>query len=384
MRLALVTETYPPEVNGVAMSVERLGSALRRSGHEVELIRPRQRGESRASSESEWRTPGLPIPMYPELRIGLPVVLGLRERWRRNRPDLVHVATEGPLGWAALRAARSAGLPVTSDFRTDFEKYSEHYGLGFGKSIVGGYLRNFHNSSDRTFVPTPQLRGRLASQGYRSLEVIGRGVDSQLYTPARRSNVLRRSWGVDSDAPVALYVGRLAKEKNVPLALRAFAAMKACDPSARLVLVGDGPEGPRLQRSMPQGIFAGRKTGVDLAQHYASADVFLFPSLTDTFGNVTLEALASGLAVVAFRAGAAAVHIDDCVNGVLADPADEQDFIAGACAAVKQRAQMHPLRAAARRTAEASSWGKVADRFEACLLDVLRSHETPFFRPCTA
>jgi glycosyltransferase involved in cell wall biosynthesis len=373
MRLAFVTETYPPELNGAAMSVGRMVHGLRARGHEIELIRPRQSSEQACANLDEYRTPGLPIPMYRELRIGLPMVRTLATRWLERPPDMVHVATEGPLGWAAMRAARIAGLPVTSDFRTDFERYCSHYGWGWFSQIVAGYLRHFHKRTDCTFVPTRQLQARLQSQGYQRVEVVGRGVDTQLYTPARRDPELRRRWGVVAEDPVVLYVGRLAPEKNLPLALRAYAAMKARDARARLVVVGDGPQQRRLRREVPDAVFAGSHSGERLAAHYASADIFLFPSLTETFGNVTLEALASGLAVVAFRAGAAEVHIRDCVNGVLATPGDEQDFIACACAVMKQMSRLAPLRTAARQTAKAVSWSAIVEQFESRLMEVARA-----------
>lgn len=384
MRISFVTETFPPDLNGVAMSVSRAIEGLRARGHQVELVRPRQAHERCRESAGELRTPGLPIPMYRDLRIGLPVVHTLAARWTDECPDLVHVATPGPLGWAAIRAARMARVPVTSDFRTDFERYSEHYGLGWCRILIGNYLRRFHNGTDLTFVPTPQLRSRLTTQGYRRLEVIGRGVDARLYSPHRRSEALRRQWSAGSDDPVALYVGRVAAEKNIDLALRAYEAMRQRNARAKLVVVGDGPLRARLRQQAPTAIFVGRQEGAQLAAYYASADIFLFPSLTDTFGNVVLEALASGLAVVAFRAGAAEVHVTDSINGVLAELGDELDFIACACAVMQQFSRLDPLRKAARETAEAVSWSAVTGRFESCLTEVARAIQAPLHRACPA
>ena len=384
MHIAYVTETFPPELNGVAMSVARVIAGLRARGHAIDLVRPRQPGESACNVPTEWRTPGLPIPVYRDLRIGLPLVRRLKQRWRQSQPDVVHVATEGPLGWAAIRAARAIGVPVSSDFRTDFESYSAHYGFGWCRAVVAGYMRVFHNATDRTFVPTPQMRARLSAQGYQRLSVIGRGVDSSRYSPAHRNAELRASWGAGPADPVVLYVGRLASEKNVPLVFKAFTSMKQRAPRARLVVVGEGPMRSRLERAYPEAIFTGQRSGAVLAEHYSSADIFLFPSLTDTFGNVTLEALASGLAVVAFRTAAAEVHITDCTSGVLAEPGDEQDFIAGACAAVQQFPRLAPMRAAARSAAMGASWEAIVGRFEACLKDTVHAVEAHLAGSCTA
>lgn len=367
MHIAYVTETYPPELNGVALTVARMVRGLRARGHAVQLIRPRQDGEVPRDTGDEWLAPGMPLPMYSSLRIGLPVVGQLVERWNRRRPELVHVATEGPLGWAAVRAARIVGVPVTSDFRTNFDEYSAHYGFGWMRGAVRAYLRHFHNSTDRTLVPTPSVRLALARKGYERLDVIGRGVDCELFSPARRSEALRAEWGVRNGEPVLLYVGRLAPEKNVPLAFRAYEAVRRRVPGARLVVVGEGPLRARLERESPEAIFVGQQTGTALAEHYASADIFLFPSSTETFGNVTLEALASALLVVAFRSGAAAVHIEDCASGVLVAHGDDQGFVAGACAIAQQFRWLGPMRRSARDSALQATWDSVLSRFESFL-----------------
>ncbi len=384
MRIAYVTETYPPEINGVALTAERFVSGLRARGHAIDLVRPRQSHEPHFDSRSEWRSPGVPIPMYRDLRIGLPVISRLAKRWSRSRPQLVHVATEGPLGWAAIRAARANGIPVTSDFRTNFDQYSEHYGFGWLRGLVGGYLKRFHNATDRTFVPTSAVSQALTQQGFERTEVVGRGVDAEGFSPVHASEKLRASWGADERSPVLLYVGRLASEKNVPLAFRAFEAVRTRLPGVRLVVVGDGPLRKKLARAHPEAIFAGPQRGATLAAYYASADVFLFPSLTETFGNVTLEALASGLLVVAYRSGAAAVHIDDCTSGVLIEPGDEQGFIAGTCALAHQFRWLGMMRSGARRAGVAANWDAVINRFEFCLSDAAHAIEVPFTRSCPA
>lgn len=384
MRIAYVTETYPPEINGVALTTARFVRGLRAKGHSVDLVRPRQAHEEACDRRTEWRVRGIPIPMYPDLRIGLPVVSKLTKRWSVDRPDLVHVATEGPLGWAAIRAARANQIAVTSDFRTNFDQYSAHYRLGWLSGVVGGYLKHFHNGTDRTFVPTPAMSRTLSEQGFLRTEVVGRGVDTESFSPRHASPELRAAWGAGPEAPVLLYVGRLASEKNVPLAFEAFEAVRARVPAARFVVVGDGPLRKKLERDHPDAIFTGPQRGAALARHFASADVFLFPSLTETFGNVTLEALASGLLVVAFRSGAAAVHIDDCTSGILISPDDPQGFIAGACAAAHQFRQLDMIRSGARHAALAASWDAVINRFEFCLSDAAHAIEVPAIESCPA
>jgi glycosyltransferase involved in cell wall biosynthesis len=373
VRIAFVTETYPPELNGVSLTVERTVRHLRQRGHAVELVRPRQRGEPALDSDEELRTGGCPIPMYPDLRMGLASASSLRRRFERTRPQLVHVATEGPLGWAALQAARSLRLPVTSDFRTNFHQYSRYYGLGWLSPLVHDTLRRFHNRAQLTFVPTAAVRGELTAAGFLRLEVVGRGVDTVLFTPDKRSAELRRQWDAD-DGPVLLYVGRLAAEKNVTLALCAFEAVRLRMPSARMVVVGDGPLRRKLEADFPAAQFVGVQRGEALAQHYASADLFLFPSLSDTFGNVTLEALASGLPVVAFDTAAAADHVDDCDSGLLAPVGDEKAFVASTCSLAWQHRHLGAVRSHARRAALKAHWPDVLARFENHLAETLASH----------
>lgn len=322
LRVAMVTETYLPDVNGVALTVARVVSGLRANGHEVQLVRPRQGdqdlGESLdAQGHEEVLTRGIPIPKYRHLRMGAMSKRKLVQLWSRQRPDLVHIATEGPLGWSALQAALHLQLPVCSDFRTNFHSYCQHYGLGWLQKPVLAYLRKFHNRTHCTLVPTQALCDELSALGLRHLQVLARGVDTTLFHPGRRSERLRAAWGAGPDAPVLLGVGRLAAEKNLDTLLNAYQRVRAVRPDAVLVLVGDGPARDSVQQRCPQAVFAGFQSGIALAEHYASADIFLFPSLTETFGNVTPEAMASGLAVVAFNYAAAAQFIRDDETGCL-------------------------------------------------------------------
>ncbi|HXA14668.1 MAG TPA: glycosyltransferase family 1 protein [Opitutaceae bacterium] len=375
MKLALVTETYPPEVNGVAMTLNRLVAGLAVRGHEVEVVRPRQDGEGkipgrerREGKVTEWLTPGLPIPFYQTLKMGLPVWGALRRRWVAAPPDIVHVATEGPLGLAALRAARRLGLPVTSSFHTNFQHYGRHYGLNKLRAAIMAYLRWFHNRTACTMVPTDELRAQLATHDFARLVVISRGVDADLFSPENRREELRASWGATPGDPVFIYVGRLAAEKNLGLVVETFLSMQKIETRARCVLVGDGPERPALEKKFPQFCFAGMRRGRELAEYYASADVFVFPSTTETFGNVVTEAMASGLVVLAFDYAAARQHIRTGVNGATVPLGEPHVFLAAAEGLFRHRGSWPALRAAARATAMDITWDKIVARFEHELL----------------
>ena len=372
LRIAIITETYPPEVNGVARTVAFMAEGLQRRGHAIELVRPRQNGADpgRHNGFDVLLSGGLPIPTYPQLKFGLPAKHAMLRAWSLKRPDVVHIATEGPLGWSALAAAQALGLRVSTDFHTNFHSYSRHYGIGWLARPVHAYLRRFHNRAGCTLVPTEELKRELAAGGYLGLRVVGRGVDPAVFSPERRSRELRASWGAHDDTPVALCVSRFAREKNFPLVIEAFQAMRRIRPDLRLVLVGDGPLSERLRRQNAGTVIAGRLVNGKLSQHYASADMFLFPSVTETFGNVTLEAAASGLGIVAYRYAAAAAHLEHERSALLAPFDDASAFVAAAERMARDLPLARSLGREARRVAEQVTWERIVDDFERELLDV--------------
>jgi glycosyltransferase involved in cell wall biosynthesis len=368
LRVAVVTETWPPEVNGVATTAARFVEGLRSRGHQIQLVRPRQRSEVLEESQDEVLVRGFAIPKYPSLKMGLPARRALERLWTLRRPDVVHIVTEGPLGWSALQAAEKLRLGAVSDFRTNFHAYSRHYGVGWLKAPILAYLRKFHNRTLFTFVPTEGVRAELAALGVRGLRVIARGVDTKQFDPARRDERLRAGWGAAPSDPVFIHVGRLAAEKNLACLADAYEAALQRSPRAKLVLVGDGPERRALQQRFPDAIFAGTRGGADLAAHFASGDIFLFPSLTETFGNVTLEAMASGLAVVAFGYAAAADAIRHGSSGLLVPFGDADSFARHAAVLAGNLPRARQLGARARLEASGRGWGKVVAQLEAALL----------------
>ncbi len=369
LHIALVSETFPPEVNGVANTLGRLCQGLRERGHRLQLVRPRQADDTAPNDDQLLLTRGWPLPGYAGLQWGQSSLHKLLRRWQRNRPDVLYIATEGPLGLSALRAARRLGIPVVSGFHTNFQQYSDHYGFGLLTRLLTGYLRWFHNRSRLTLVPSPSQRLELQRRGFERLELLARGVDGQLFHPARRSAALRAEWGLGEDEIAVLHVGRLAAEKNLQLLTRAFRQLQRDLPQQRLrlVLVGDGPLRAQLQAELPEALFCGVQRGEALAAHYASGDLFLFPSLSETFGNVVLEALASGLAVVAFDQAAAAQHIRHGHNGALATPGDEAAFIESARWLLEDPESLRRVRLNARQHAGKQGWPAIVERFESLL-----------------
>jgi len=372
LRICLVSETFPPEINGVANTLGRLSEGLRQRGHQVEIVRPRQANEAQVDDDQGlllcrgWALPG-----YPGLQWGEVSMHKLLRRWRRRRPDVLYIATEGPLGLSALRAARRLGVAVVSGFHTNFPQYSGQYGLGLLARLLTHYLRWFHRRTAATLVPSVSQRLELERRGFERLALMARGVDAGLFNPAKRSQALRDNWGLDADDIAVLHVGRLAAEKNLTLLQPCLQALQNTHPQRRLrlVVVGDGPQRAALEQQMPDAVFCGAQRGEALAEHYASGDLFLFPSLTETFGNVVLEAMASGLAVVAYDEAAAAQHIRHGHSGALAMPGDPCAFIDAACWLLEENETLRRVRLNARQHASRQGWPAIVEQFESHLFN---------------
>jgi glycosyltransferase involved in cell wall biosynthesis len=367
LRIAVVTETWPPEVNGVAVTLSKLIHHLGNRHHSIQLIRPRQNKQDEGLEETNWTElllRGLPIPRYPQLKLGLPSKKALIKAWSTRRPDLVHIATEGPLSWSALQAAHVLRLPVTSDFRTNFHSYCQHYGVGWLTKPIVAYLRKFHNRTAFTMVPTTEMKHQLEGFGFKNLKVVARGIDTQLFHPNKRSDVMRQSWHVTPETMVLLSVGRLAAEKNLDLTIRTYQALKAAGRDVKMVFAGDGPMRAVIEAKCPDALFVGMCTHEQLATLYASADLLLFPSLTETFGNVTLESLACATPVLAFDCAAAGEFITHKTNGWLAPCDDRQSYIQHALNITENKSMLIQARTHTRSSIEHLGWDEIASQVE--------------------
>jgi glycosyltransferase involved in cell wall biosynthesis len=358
MNITFVTDTYTPQANGVATTLERLVNGLRERGHAVDVVRP----AVLACDEEGLEVPSFGLPGYREVRFGFPMRLVLQSRWSRRRPDVIYVATETPLGASAISAARALGIPAASGFHTNFQQYMAHYRMPLLEKATMSYLRHVHNRSACTFVPSRDVIEQLDARGFENLQLLPKGVDTKRFNPKRRSLVLRQTWGAGAGSLVGLYVGRIAPEKNLPLVVETFGEIRRRIPDFKGVFVGDGPRLEELKREHPEYVYTGVLRGEALAEHYASADLFIFPSTTETFGNVTLEAMASGLAVVAYDYAAARQHIENGVNGFTVPFDDSGAFVAAALSAAV--GDLSEIREEARASARKVRWKKVVKRFE--------------------
>lgn len=290
MRLLIATDAWTPQVNGVVRTYERLEEELAALGTEAIFLTPQ-----------EFRT--IPAPSYPEIRLALPGWSYVARRFRAIQPDAVHIATEGPIGWMTRAYCRRHSIPFTTSFHTRFPEYLQSR-FGVPSAATWALVRRFHNSGEGTMVATPSLAEDLTQRGFKGVMSWTRGVDTDLFRPR---SVRRFGTG-----PVYLYVGRVALEKNIE-------AFLSADLDGTKVVVGGGPQLDTLKAHYPNAVFTGKQIGEDLAECYASADVFVFPSKTDTFGIVLLEAMASGLPIAAFPVTGPIDVVEHGVSGILSD-----------------------------------------------------------------
>ncbi|MBC7704967.1 MAG: glycosyltransferase [Rhodoferax sp.] len=329
LRIALVTEPYRSEIQGAASIAARITEGLRQRDHMVQLVRPTRgpldRANPRAGLE-ELLAPAISLLPNGRMRVGLPLRQALSHLWSRCRPDVVHIATEGPLGWSALQAALALKLPLCTDFRSNFHLQQRFHGVPWLQKPAMAYLRNFHNLGHCTMVPTDALRRQLSAEGFSRLSIVVRGVDTHLFSPRKRSPALRLQWGLDDGGVAVLYAGGMAEGENHDAAWRAFQQVRSKQPAARLVVLGEWPGRRALQAQWREAVFTGYRNGEDLARCYACGDMLLWPALREQFGGITSEASASGLAVVAFDEICEDAPVAAGRNAILASRSDVAAF----------------------------------------------------------
>ncbi len=304
LRLAVFTDTYAPQVNGVARTLERLARAVEARGGQIAVATVT---DPEAPDRSEiTRLPSVPFWAYPQLRMAPPARTRALDLIEQFRPSLIHVATEFGVGLSGLLAARESGTPVVTSYHTHFKAYLEFYGLSILDRVAWPYLRWFHNRGARTFAPSGIVARELETHGITDVRVWSRGVDGQRFSPTHRNAAMRARLGATDDMPLVVYVGRLAREKGIHTLLEAMRIVRAgAGDRVAFALIGDGPAEAECRAAAPDGtVFTGELTGGALSEAYAAADIFAFPSITETFGNVVLEAMASGVAVIAPDVGA--------------------------------------------------------------------------------
>jgi phosphatidylinositol alpha 1,6-mannosyltransferase len=359
MRVAIITESFPPDVNGVSHCVVRVAELLAAGGHQPIVIAPKPPRAKASPREGRdgapfpypvVRVPAVPLPGYPSFRLGLPSKR-MRNALVRHQVEVVHLASPVVLGAYGATVARRLGLPTVAVFQTDLPSYAHVYRLGRpGEAFAWRWLRRIHNRTARTLAPSTVTATGLLGRGIRDVWLWGRGVDTARFDPARRSTEIRAQLARDGEL-LAGYVGRLAPEKHVELLARITAL-----PGVRLVIVGAGPAEAMLRQQLPGAVFLGERRGDELAAIYASLDVFVHSGPYETFGQTLQEAAASGLPVVAPAAGGPLDLVDDGVTGFLVPPGDADAFAAAVARLAADPAARAAFGAAGRRKVLSRSW----------------------------
>ena len=384
MRVLYCTDTYPPQMNGVSIVTAVSVEGLSRAGWDCAVAAP----EYPAADHAAWNRehpgevgpaqivsfPSIPAPLYPEVRLALPRVGDLSALIERFRPDLVHCETEFGVGRGGKAAAERAGVPVVSSYHTDFARYTEAYGASWLKGIISRYIARFHRTSRRVYTPSTVAREDLLRLGVTDVEVWGRGVDTELFHPGRRAEALRAVLGMGSRFTF-LYVGRLAPEKRPEQVLDAFRL--ACEMLPRgvihLVVAGTGPREAALRATAPAdvtflGLLDRRSRLPDL---YANCDAFVFASVTETLGLVVLEAMSSGLPVIAVPEGGVRDHLRDGRNGIACRSGDVSGMALAMVRVATEWGLSRRLARGARHTVEPLSWDREIERLDRSYRDVV-------------
>lgn len=382
MRIALFTDTYRPTVNGVANTLGRLVREAYERGHPVALISTRVSEEPAARTALHLQVAGVPVPMYQELQLARPLGRREAEEVEAFKPDLVHVATESTVGWSGRRWALRHGVPLVTSFHTDFPAYTRRYGLRMMEGGVWRYLRWFHGGARVSFCPSEATREMLLEHGFHPRwRIWSRGVDTDAFSPKHRKAEVRAALAPGAGT-ILLYVGRLAVEKRCDVAIEAFARIRDSFPRTALVFVGDGPDRDALERRRIPGVhFAGYRTGQDLAEAYAAADLFVFPSDTETFGNVVTEALASGLPVISSDRGGVRDTVIPGKTGVRCAAGDPEAFAQGIRCLLQDPERRRHLATGARQSAVARTWARVFDDLFAAYDEALHEGSHPARSP---
>jgi len=358
MKITYFTESLPPNTDGVSHTLVRLSEYLQSQQVDFRFVSPFKPSNGHYLSDQVRKVRSIPFPMYSAYKMGMPYFHNLYEYLDDFDPDLIHVVSPTLLCRYGIQYGRRRGLPIVGTYHTHFVAYFKYYGFGRFESLGWKYLRWFYNQCDVTYVPSPEVQGELRSQGVENVMLLPHGIDTNRFSPAYRSQELRRQFGAD-DSPILLFVGRLVKEKDLADLIDVNRILGSRGYEFTMVFVGDGPMRDDLESALPNAHFTGTLAGESLSRWYASADVFLFPSTTETFGLVVQESFASAVPVVGVRASGVINLVDDGKNGYLTNPNDPEGMAERVGYLLERPQLRHQLGENARQKTESRSWDKV-------------------------
>lgn len=375
MTIVYFSESLPPLVDGVTLTLGHLFETLEKRGIEFRIYSPFDPGERVGWSSRVQTMPSMVFPLYRDYRLSLPPGPTIARQIDALAPQLIHVVSPTPVAIWAQRYAARRGVPIVTSFHTDFVSYFRYYGFGRFEEQGWAYLRWFYNRCARVYVPSSTTGRELQERGIQGIELWSRGIDLTRFSPHRRCTALRAALGADENTPLVLLVSRLVKEKDLDDLVAMHRLLVERGVAHRLALVGDGPMRPQLEAELPDAHFAGWLAGDELAKWYASADAFVFPSTTETFGNVVLEAMASGLPAIVVDRGGPPGLVDAGETGFITRPNVPAELADAAQTLLEDPARRSAMGLHARSAALRYSWDEVNGRLLDSYSLVMQEHE---------
>ncbi len=380
-RIAIFTGNYNHIRDGVSNTLNRLVAHLEKRGYTVLVFGPWVPEPAMTHEGTFVPVYSIPAPGRTEYRITMGFPLTEKQRLRDFNPDLIHIATPDLLGYRALRFAMKNDIPVVSSYHTRFSSYLKYYGIGYLERPLWKYLHWFYQNCKHLYVPSPSAIQELRSEGVKcELKLWTRGVDTSLFNPGQRDDAWRKSLGFTENDLVVVFVSRLVWEKNLEMVEKVFTSIRKSKPDVRTMVVGDGPAREALGDRLPDTVFTGYLIGRNLARAYASGDIFFFPSDTESFGNVTLEAMSSGLPAVVAKAAGNVSLVEQGTNGYLVDATDQNAFTSSLLEIINSSEMRNKMATMSRKKAQSYEWERIMDQlisyYDELIPDSSRSGDT--------
>lgn len=376
MRVAIFTDTFYPQINGVSNTVYRLANYLMKNQIPYKIFAPHYPGDNEHNYNFNiCRFLSVPFPFYPECRLSIPYYPKLHREADDFKPDIIHSITQSGIGYSGLRYAKEKNIPFVASFTTNFSMYLKYYKLQYLEESLWGYLKWFHSNAYANLCPSQDTIESLKEKGFNNLKISTRGIDIELFSPLKRSEDFRKKYGLAGKTSF-LYAGRLAPEKDLDTLVKSANEIYSKFPDESFfIIVGDGPMKEQLMEEMPPNtVFTGYLKGEALSEAYASADVFVFPSGTETLGNVVLEAMASGLPVITVNSGGVKENVLDGYNGIMCKYKYEHDFVEAMERFINDEALKIIMSQNARVYTLNKTWDKVFDKLIFDYLQVIELH----------
>lgn len=384
MKIAIFTDTFSPQINGVTKNLDRFLNYFSAAGIEYRVFAPETEPKiDNIHEKNVHRMKSLIFFLYPELKFSLPNYLKIKSKLLKFNPDLIHLITPFNIGLTGLYAARQNNTPIVASYHTNFDQYLDYYNINFLEKAAWKYLRWFHDQALRNYCPSEETKNELAKKDFINLDIWGRGIDAELFSPEHRDQKFIQQHNLEEKISI-LYVGRIAREKNLSLLMDSFKKLnKKYKEQIELIITGDGPELKKLKKNVPENvIFTGFKKGLELSKIYASADFLAFPSVTETYGNVVIEAMASGLPVVAVLAGGVKENLLNSYNGLAAENNDVAEFSSKLEDLIINDRLRDSLAHNARKYALEKSWDHIFEKMHRSYQKVIADYTSVYGRVC--